>query len=122
MSDTGSSNAFARRDFLKAGGALMVAGPQGELTLCALDRDLVRLLAHYRAQKPPADRWRIVTNRKQQLDRATGVLDHDSPTRRVEQRGRGGHHAVDREVTAHRPLSRGSTRCCDSQASRSATR
>ncbi len=25
-----------------------------------VDRDLVRLLAHYRAQKPPADRWRIV--------------------------------------------------------------
>jgi len=26
----------------------------------SVDRDLVRLLAHYRAQKPPADRWRIV--------------------------------------------------------------
>jgi UDP-2,3-diacylglucosamine pyrophosphatase LpxH len=26
----------------------------------AVDRDLVRLLAHYRAQQPPADRWRIV--------------------------------------------------------------
>ena len=26
----------------------------------AVDRDLVLLLAHYRAQKPPADRWRIV--------------------------------------------------------------
>lgn len=26
----------------------------------AVDRDLVRLLAHYRAEKPPADRWRIV--------------------------------------------------------------
>ena len=25
-----------------------------------VDRDLVLLLAHYRAQKPPADRWRIV--------------------------------------------------------------
>lgn len=25
-----------------------------------VDRDLIRLLAHYRAQKPPADRWRIV--------------------------------------------------------------
>jgi len=25
-----------------------------------VDRDLVRLLTHYRAQKPPADRWRIV--------------------------------------------------------------
>ena len=25
-----------------------------------VDRDLVRLLAHYRAEKPPADRWRIV--------------------------------------------------------------
>ena len=25
-----------------------------------VDRDLVRLLAYYRAQKPPADRWRIV--------------------------------------------------------------
>ena len=25
-----------------------------------VDRDLVRLLEHYRAQKPPADRWRIV--------------------------------------------------------------
>ena len=26
----------------------------------SVDRDLVHLLAHYRAQKPPADRWRIV--------------------------------------------------------------
>lgn len=26
----------------------------------AVDRDLIRLLAHYRAQKPAADRWRIV--------------------------------------------------------------
>src|SRR5437764_1361073 len=26
----------------------------------SVDRDLVRLIAHYRAQKPPADRWRIV--------------------------------------------------------------
>ena len=26
----------------------------------AVDRDLIRLLAHYRSQKPPADRWRIV--------------------------------------------------------------
>lgn len=26
----------------------------------SVDRDLVSLLAHYRAQKPPADRWRIV--------------------------------------------------------------
>jgi UDP-2,3-diacylglucosamine pyrophosphatase LpxH len=26
----------------------------------SVDRDLIRLLAHYRAQKPPADRWRIV--------------------------------------------------------------
>jgi hypothetical protein len=26
----------------------------------SVDRDLVRLLAHYRAQRPPADRWRIV--------------------------------------------------------------
>ena len=26
----------------------------------SVDRDLVRLLTHYRAQKPPADRWRIV--------------------------------------------------------------
>ena len=26
----------------------------------SVDRDLVRLLSHYRAQKPPADRWRIV--------------------------------------------------------------
>jgi len=26
----------------------------------SVDRDLVRLLAHYRSQKPPADRWRIV--------------------------------------------------------------
>lgn len=26
----------------------------------SIDRDLVRLLAHYRAQKPPAERWRIV--------------------------------------------------------------
>jgi UDP-2,3-diacylglucosamine pyrophosphatase LpxH len=25
-----------------------------------VDRDLVRLLTHYRAQRPPADRWRIV--------------------------------------------------------------
>ncbi len=25
-----------------------------------VDRDLVRLLGHYRAEKPPADRWRIV--------------------------------------------------------------
>jgi len=25
-----------------------------------VDRDLVRLIGHYRAQKPPADRWRIV--------------------------------------------------------------
>lgn len=26
----------------------------------SVDRDLVSLIAHYRAQKPPADRWRIV--------------------------------------------------------------
>jgi UDP-2,3-diacylglucosamine pyrophosphatase LpxH len=26
----------------------------------SVDRDLVRLIAHYRGQKPPADRWRIV--------------------------------------------------------------